>query len=106
VQIRVRDDVLIGGMPEGRLSQSIVAAVDFGRMLKTAYEEALKKKYPGHEIDVQVEVKLFGGFGSGFEVDVSGYAGEVTDEPEVVQDLLEGVREMTFKAWLKGSQAP
>lgn len=106
MRISVHDDVLIGSMPEGRLSRSIDAAVDFGRMLKTAYEEALNMKFPEHEADVQVEVKLYGGFGPGFEVDVSGYPGEVTNEPEVVHGLLAGVREMTFKAWLAGSQAP
>ncbi|HQP30197.1 MAG TPA: hypothetical protein PLB81_02645 [Deltaproteobacteria bacterium] len=106
MRISVHDDVLIGGMPEGHLARSIEAAVGFGRALKTAYEEALKLKFPDHEADVQVEVKLYGGFGSGFEVDVSGHPGEVTDEPEIVRDLLAGVREMTFRAWLAGSRLP
>jgi len=105
VQISVHDDVLIGGMPEGYLTRSIEAAVDFGRALKTAYEEALKMKFPWHEADVQIEVKLFGGFGTGLAVDVSGYPGEVTNEPEIVQDLLVSVREMAFKTWLARRQA-
>jgi len=105
VQISVHDDVLVGGMPEGHLTRSIEAAVDFGRALKKAYEETLKMKFPGYEASVQVEVKLFGGFGSGLAVDVSGYPGEVTDEPEIVQDLLASVREMTLKAWLARTYA-
>ena len=98
--ITVHDDVLIGGMPEGRLTSSIEAAVDFGRALKKAYEDMLKMKYSDHAASVEVEVKLFGGFGSGLAVDVAGYPGEVLHDPEIIQSMLESVREMTYKAWL------
>jgi len=106
MRISVHDDVLIGGMPEGHLTRSIEAAVDFGRALKKAYEDTLAMKYPGHEASVQVEIKLFGGFGTGMSVDVSGYPGEVTNEPEVIEDLLVRVREMTFNAWLARRRTP
>jgi len=106
VRISVHDDVLIGSMPEGHLSRNIEAAVDFGRALKTAYEDTLEMKYPGYVVSVQVEVKLFGGFGSGLVVEVSGYPGEVLNEPEIIQGMLERVREMTLKAWMARMHAP
>ena len=106
MRISVCDDVLIGSMPEGHLTRSIEAAVDFGRTLKKAYEETLKMKFPEHLASVQIEVKLFGGFGSGLIVDVSGYPGEVLNEPEIVQGMLERVREMTFKDWLARKYEP
>lgn len=98
--IDVHDEVLLGSLPESCGPRYMEAAVEFARLLRTAYQDTLKAKYPEALVSVHVSAQMLRGFEGGLRVEMECVPGVGMDEPEIVEGLLLEVRDLAWRRWL------